>query len=393
MEIRKITQDERKKYHKISQYAFGNWQDKEVEDDKIKWMNSDECFVIIENGEMVSGLINHNLKQNVRGTVKKLSGIGNVATYPEYRNKGYVKKLMTATFDEMRLKKQSVSMLQPFKESFYQKLGYISTNREMKLKFHISGIQHYLGEIPDDWVVERKTGIEAHEEFLSYYSKAVLKWHGIVIYDEIHQGFKEHLAQNTIYILVKHNNVTKAACCYKKNDMKITIHDIIWTDLESRKLIFNYFARHRDQVGDFEMPIPMGTNFFSWFSDMRSQYELKMCEGPWMVRIVDVIDSFSYLKISGNGSLIFKVTDELCNWNSGNYKLAVKDGKTQMKRSGMNIPADVTCDIRGLTALLYGSLEIEEIIDRGWMETKTEDVRIKLQEWFPTLLLFNTFQF
>jgi len=393
MEIRKITQEERNKYHRISQYAFGNWQDKEIEDDKIKWMNPDECFVIIENGEMISGLINHNLKQNVRGIVKQLSGIGNVATYPEYRNKGYIKALFTSTFEDMRLKKQSVSMLQPFKESFYQKFDYISTNREMKLKFHVSGMQHYLGEIPEGWILERKTGIAALEEFLHFFSKASIKWHGMVIYDEIHQGFKEHLAQNTIFILVKHNNVIKAACSYKKQDMKIIIHDIIWSDLESRKLIFNYFARHRDHVGDFEMNIPMGTNFFSWFSDMRSQYELKMCEGPWMVRIIDVIDSLSDLNISGNVSMIFKVFDELCNWNSGNYELVVKDRKTQMKRSERNIPADVTCDIRGLTALLYGSLEIEEIIDRGWMETKTEDVRIKLQEWFPTLLLFNTFQF
>lgn len=393
MELRKITQEERKKYHQISQYAFSNWQDKEIDVDKIKWMNSDECFVIIENGEMVSGLINHNLKQSVRGTIKRLSGIGNVATYPEYRNNGYVKALLTSAFEDMRIKKQSVSMLQPFKESFYQKFGYISTNREMKLKFHVSGIQHYLGEIPAGWVVERKTGTAAMEEFLRFFSTEAIKWHGMVIYDEIHQGFKEHLAQDRIYITVKHNKEIKAACSYVKRGMKILIGDIIWIDLQSRKLIFNYFARHRDQVGDFEMYIPMGTNFFNWFSDMKSQYELTMCEGPWMVRIVDVIESLSDLKISGDGRMIFKVTDEMCNWNSGNYELIVKDGKTKMKRLKTKKPANVTCDIKGLTALLYGSLEIEELIDRVWMEPMTEDVNFQLQEWFPTLLLFNTFQF
>ena len=393
MEIRKITQEERKKYHKISQYAFGNWQDKEIEDDKIKWMNPYECFVIIENGEMISGLINHNLKQNVRGTVKQLSGIGNVATYPEYRNKGYIKALFTSAFEDMRLKKQSVSMLQPFKESFYNKFGYISTNREMRLKFHVSGIQHYLGEIPEDWIVERKTGIAALEEFLRFFSKETLRWHGMVIYDDIHQGFKEHLAQDTIFILVKHNNVIKAACSYKKQDMQITIHDIIWRDLESRKLIFNYFARHRDHVGDFEMFIPMGTNFFSWFSDMRSQYEVKMCEGPWMVRIVDIVEAFNDLKISGKGSIKFSIQDEMCDWNTGRYELTIKDGYSRMSKCGNSEPVNVTVNIRGITALLYGSLPVEEIIDRGWMETETEDVKIKLQEWFPTLLLFNTFQF
>jgi predicted acetyltransferase len=130
MEVRKITKEERTAYHRLSRYAFGEWKDKEIEVDQLGWMNYEHCLVLIEDDKMVSGLINQHLKQSVRGVCKYMSGIGNVATFPEYRNKGYVKELFKATFDDCCRDDLSVSVLQPFKESFYNKYGYVSTNRE-----------------------------------------------------------------------------------------------------------------------------------------------------------------------------------------------------------------------------------------------------------------------
>jgi predicted acetyltransferase len=393
MDIRKITPEESKEYHRLSQYAFGNWQDKEVEDDKIKWMNPDDCFVAIEDGEMVSGLISHGLKQSVRGVVKKLSGIGNVATFPEYRNKGYVKELFEYAFLDMNAKEIAVSMLQPFKESFYQKFGYVSTNREINLKFQVAGIQHYLAKITDGWQVERKTGLEAQQEFNAFLAKEASAWHGMVISDDIYQGFQEHLARNTIYIIVKHNNEIKAACSYKKKDMTIRMDNVLWTDIQSRKVLFNYFARHRDQVGDFEMFIPMGTNFYNWFSDMRNQYELKMCEGPWMVRIVDVLSAFQDIPVSSTGSFIMEVRDEMCTWNNGKYALKAKNGSLDISQCDDSVEADLSGDIKGITALLYGSANLSEIIDKGWLEVADLSTINVLQDWFPEQILFNTFFF
>ncbi|MCF7912384.1 MAG: GNAT family N-acetyltransferase [Candidatus Cloacimonetes bacterium] len=393
MEIRKITRDETKKYHRLSQYAFGSWQNKDIEEERINWMNPEECYVIIEDGEMISGLISHSLKQSVRGTVKKLSGIGNVATYPEYRNKGCVKELFKYTFKEMKAVDQAVSMLQPFKESFYNKFGYVSTNREINLKFHVDGIQHYLSKTPEDWTVERKTGLSAQKEFNAFFFREAVNWHGMVISDEIYQGFSEHLAKDTIYILVKYKNDIKAVCCYKKQESVIRINNIFWQDIAARKVLFNFLARHRDQVGNFEMFIPMGTNFYSWFSDMKSQYELKMCEGPWMVRIIDIKSAFSDLKLISSSNVTMEVKDDMCDWNNGKYKLAVKDGKSNISRCKQSSKADVTGDIKGYSALLYGALSLEEICDKGWLQVNDSSIHKILQEWFPQLLLFNTFMF
>lgn len=393
MEIRKITKDESKEYHRLSQYAFGNWKDKEVESDTIKWQNPEESFVVIEDGKMVSGLISHSLKQSVRGIEKRLSGIGNVATYPEFRNKGYVKALFGYAYKDMKAKGISVSMLQPFKESFYEKLGYVSTNREINLHFHVSGIQHYLSENFSNWTVERKTGLIAQEEFHSFYAKKALSWHGQVIADEIHQGFKEYLAKDTIYIIVKYNNQIRAVCSYKKKETKIIIKDIFWCDLTARKVLFNYLAKHRDQVGNFEMYIPMDINFYNWFYDSRNMYELKMCEGPWMVRIVDANIAFNDLALSHDSSLIMEISDEMCDWNNGTWQFSVKDGLSEIRRVTNTETIDVKGDIRGFSALLYGSLPLDEIIEKGWLQVKDENVVNILQEMFPTLILFNTFMF
>ncbi|MCF7918876.1 MAG: GNAT family N-acetyltransferase [Candidatus Cloacimonetes bacterium] len=394
MEIRKITSEEKKLYNRLSDYAFGEWKDKEIEDEKLKWMNVEHCLVLEEDGKMVSGLINHRLKQSVRGVVKAMSGIGNVATYPEYRNKGYVKALFKQTFQDCLENDLPVSSLQPFKETFYRKFGYVATNREIMFKFGGAAIAHYLNFTTDDnWQVERSNSAQAQQEFVDFISKEALKYNGMVIYDELYPGWREHLFQDDLILLVKYKGEVKAGCRYVKKDQNIRMNDVRWTDITSRKLFFQYFARHRDQIGSFTMPISMGVNFYNWFQDNNKEYEIKMSEGAWMVRVVDVISAFKDIRISGKDKLTYEVTDEMCEWNNGIFQLAAVNGKAVMEKVDANVTADFKADIRGMSALLYGAMPVEEIIDRGWLEVFDVEKQGILESWFPVEIFFNSFWF
>jgi predicted acetyltransferase len=393
MEIRAITDEERKEFYKISQYAFMDWVEKDVTEQKLRWMVNDQCLAVWDKGEMVSSLVNLPLKQNVRGSIKQLSGIGNVATYPECRDKGYIRALFKEAYRDMKNRGQSVSMLQPFKESFYNKVGYVSTNRELKIKFNVSGLQHYLDFIGKDWQIERRTDEKSQKLFMEYTSRQALNHHGMVIYDELQEGWVKGIYEDNLFIFIRYKGEIKAACRYVKKNETITIKEIYWSSLESRKVIFSYFARHRNQVWIIEMYVPMGVNFFSWFYDMRNMYEFKVCEGPWMVRIVDVLEAFDGLKLKGSGKMVWQVKDDMCAWNNGTYLFEVKAGASSFTRLDSAGKYDLIGDIKGFSSLLYGGLSLAETLDRGWLEVKNEEVSRQLEEWLPEKLLYNTFMF
>src|SRR5699024_8952143 len=62
----------------------------------------------------------------------KMGGIASVATYPEFRRKGYVKELLQHTLIEMRKHGYIVSMLHPFFVSFYRKFGWDLLSNRLK---------------------------------------------------------------------------------------------------------------------------------------------------------------------------------------------------------------------------------------------------------------------
>ncbi|MHA1197897.1 MAG: GNAT family N-acetyltransferase [Candidatus Heimdallarchaeaceae archaeon] len=68
------------------------------------YFKDDTSFVLYANNKPVSAIICKPIPQNVRGTIKSMCGVQNVATYPEARNKGYSKKLMDKSFEHMKKK-------------------------------------------------------------------------------------------------------------------------------------------------------------------------------------------------------------------------------------------------------------------------------------------------
>src|SRR6056297_2966863 len=114
MEIKKINESDFKELKKMQNYAFGKWKEEIKEDRKLDWYKNALNLGVYDGNKLVSSLTIHDFEQVVRKDVKRMGGIGGVATYPEYRNRGLVSSLMRESFNQMKKNKQSVSMLLPF---------------------------------------------------------------------------------------------------------------------------------------------------------------------------------------------------------------------------------------------------------------------------------------
>ena len=136
------------------------------------------------------------------------------------------------------------------------------------------------------------------------------------------------------------------------------------------------------------MNLPYGTNIQQWIVDQMNFIEIKLWF-PWCCRIIDVESALKDLPANRNAELIIKINDLHCKWNDGVYLLRSNDGKLSIYRSSSE--PEVKMTIEGLTSLVYGTLSIEEIEFRGWLQTKNLLAKELLKQWFPTLPIYSAF--
>jgi GNAT superfamily N-acetyltransferase len=92
-----------------------------------KVYQNDETLICLENGQAVASLqiLPYRLKT---GNVISLAGyISGAMTHPDFRQKGYMTKLLTASFDIMKEKNYAYTFLIPQEKwlfGFYEKYGY-----------------------------------------------------------------------------------------------------------------------------------------------------------------------------------------------------------------------------------------------------------------------------
>src|SRR5512139_2399033 len=83
-------------------------------------------YALLEEDTPVAGAASGAMTQQVRGALFGMGGIWAVATHPAARRKGYSRAVMTRLLAAVREAGQPLSCLYPFRESFYERLGYVT---------------------------------------------------------------------------------------------------------------------------------------------------------------------------------------------------------------------------------------------------------------------------
>ncbi|OIP78090.1 MAG: hypothetical protein AUK48_02425 [Oscillatoriales cyanobacterium CG2_30_44_21] len=412
MKIRKIEKNERLEILKGDLYAYSRWTNQDLPRSHLTAINPDEVLVAEIGGKIAAALQCFNFQQSVRGSVKAMGGLGGVWTYPEYRNQGCVKALIKSAFLEMRMQGIGISMLTPFKESFYSALGYAITNPTNEINIPIASLAPYLKlhlKEPNlvNLTCDRLAATEA-KDILSNFLYEHLRSqtlqpnsHGLVITNFTYEQWW-HLHRHKLCVVIKRDRQPVAIAIYAIDssgniplrDRQIEISSIFWTDQQSRDRLFSFFASHRDQVASIKMPIPPDVNVHQWLTNA-GQLESKLTD-PWMVRVVDVVGALHGLPIACD-RFTFALSDPDCSWNEGIFGVNGDRGQLSVRRivnddlpnSAINFRATVA----GISALVYGTQAIDELVYKGMLTNISEDTCKQLQESFTPCLIYNPFKF
>lgn len=387
MEIRKLTEEDRLAYGKICRYAFST---SENNYEKLDWPPDDEkmnrFYGAFDNDVLIagSGIIPFEIK--VRSKIFKMGGIDGVATKPEYRNRGAIREIFKQIYQDLYKSKIPISVLYPFKISYYEKLGYAIVNEGILYHFEISNI------------INRKTNYfmkeveEINEDIKHVYNEIFNKYDYISKRSEMQ--WKRLIKPNYKFICYdKDRPVGYIFLHFPKKDTRwweqlnyientLYIRETFWIDQSAKQTIFNFLWSHRDQRKYIAGAFPTDENIIEMLNNPRI---LAREIHPYsMLRLIDIKSILESLNYSiSDFSISIYVHDKYCPWNNGNFLLKSDNKKKSVEfKENEKEPIDLEIDVSHFAQLLVGFRTIDDLLKYDFVTINKRKLGV-IKKLFP----------
>jgi predicted acetyltransferase len=318
-------------------------------------------FALFENGIPVAGVASTKMRQQVRGKLFEASGIWGVATDPAARRKGYCRRVMGQMLDTLRQNGAVFSSLYPFRESFYERLGYVSFQYAHIAKLTPPALlplvkQDLAGEI------ELLLVGDGFDRYRDYLYEMQAQTHGMALFTH---GYREAAQRNRSWVaFAKVDGRTAGLMMYQLKGEEVgqflfQAPRFYYTNSQAKYLLLQRIAQHTDQASKVEIWLPPYEQPETWLADLEVKVEYQI-HAP-MGRVLDV-PKINGLQV-GLGVFIARITDPVCPWNEGIWQFKSVDGLLQVEP---HTAPECDLSIQALTALVFGTHDPEDFAIRGW---------------------------
>lgn len=393
VDYKPIPEERYDELQKTLNYAF-NPHEKDKREEEGLWPGLGDPRGLFEGKKLLTVSSIHPFESHIRGDWLPTGGISAVATPPENRHKGYIKKIMIELLRELRDDEVALSALWPFYYPFYEKLGWKACDSFVTYEFS-----------PD--VLEFSSKQESGR-----FRQITLDNYQVIepIYHEFVRNFNLPIKRSPEWWdHHKFNQWDKSPYCYaweKEGELlgyvlysvekgsdedwkkQMQIEELIYTTEEAFYQLLRFLYNHGSQVKEISLssPLPAGLSLLDLVEDPR---EVKARHKPGlMVRCVDVKRALEALPFREDleGELVFTLEDPLLEENDGRYSIRFNgspSGPSVEKLSSKTIDTDISLDVGTLTQLYTGYLSPKEALSANKISIKSEKVLDLLNQAFP----------
>jgi predicted acetyltransferase len=279
------------------------------------------------------------------------------------------------------------SNLYPFRESFYERLGYVSFPLAKIARLNTIDLSPLLKLDPGGEIRLNLMGdnYDTYREMLATLRE---HRHGMAFFD---YGDRSRANQNMFWLATAlFDGKVEGLILYRilgeePSKYKFKAYRFYYTTRRARYQLLSWIARHIDQADRLELWLPEDEYPETWLADTQVKVESAIRAG--MSRVLN-IGEIGGMEV-GEGRLSARITDPLCPWNEGVWRFESVNGTLQVSR---NSTADCELTIQGLTALVSGMPDPLDFPLRGWGNPEPSQISI-LRALFPPMRPFMHDQF
>lgn len=335
------------------------------------------CHALFEAEKAVSIAVSTSMTQNIRRKLYSASGVWGVSTHPSARRKGYCRQVIASLLASERESGKVFSNLYPFRESFYERLGYVTLPQTKIARFAPQSLASLIKmDLPGE--IELKLIGEAYDQYRFYLQEMRATRHGMAFFDTGDRVAANRNRQWTA--LATFDGKVEGLMLYALQGSEPTKYKFISTRFyyqtsRARYRLLQWIAQHIDQADRVEIWLPANEYPETWLSDM--QVKVESAERAPMLRILEV-GGLNGMEI-GKGCFIVHISDPLCPWNEGSWHFEGGDHPLRVTRAAS---AEFGLSIQGLSALIAGPHAPEDFSLRGWGNPDRQ-MQMVMQGMFP----------
>lgn len=369
--LRNFTNDDLLAYSRLCSICY-SYPSTEEPQPKTKEQLRTMRGVFGDNGELLSAMTQHPFDSLFCDHPVKMCGIGGVVTDPTSRSGGNVRKIFETDLPRMYEEGFVFSALYPFSYYFYGKFGYTWTefwrNAEIdreNLRKDLCKADEIIRILPG----EDDRGMRAiHEQYIADKQLPVLR----------NDAAWENLRSGTPWEKMKYAYVLRIGgkpVSYWIGQMEkanrigtMRILDMAWTCPEGMKAIFA-MMRGMNEINQIAMRVYPG---FDPRNMVTEAYDVTIpTPGIGMTRVVNVEKALSMLPVPAiSGKVTIGVTDAHISNNNGCFTVSSDGNALVVKKE--DVPADIECNIQGLTALVVGRQNFKDTVDAGVVKVQSD---------------------
>lgn len=321
--IRELTHDDFEASMALASYAFRNeFNDEQREYQRHNFFGINNTrYGLFEGDQLCSQLMLYHFEFYLQGNVIKGSGVSFVSSWPEYRRKGYVAKLLDYTLRITKDKDEIISVLHPFSVPFYRKFGYELLSQRVKNSMPVNQIKRT--DIKGQIVRESN-----YARLQPMYDKYSSTFNGMIARGSYHwENAVPRRKKGSIIIYKNESNEDRGYMIYHiaPQSQQMNILEFVALDKEASQALWSFVGQHDSMLESVEWYTPISDKQFSEQHELRV---LRQIEQYGMARVVNVkafINQFSFLPSFSDEQTQFylHIEDNQADWNNGIFSLVI----------------------------------------------------------------------
>ncbi|MGY4689686.1 GNAT family N-acetyltransferase [Salibacterium sp. K-3] len=363
MEIRKMSGSQMRQSLELDQFAFQFEFTKEEKKNHERIMKPENTWVAEEKGQLLSKLTILPMEVFIGGVSMPMGGISGVATWPEARRSGLVRRLLHASLEDMKNRGQVVSFLYPFSIPFYRKFGWelfsdavtwTIKKEQLPKKEEISN-----GRIRRIPPAEWPTLQQIYQAYAHCYN-------GMVNRDESwwrYTVLKKKKGQ--IAVFSNESGEDKGYMIYHIKNNHMTVHEFIALDEETREQLWRFISNHDSMINEAKIKPTVGDpGRFMLFDPSIDERR----ESYFMARIVDMkrfLEMYPF-RIKEEKDIVLNISDPSASWNNGIFVVRKNESGHEVEHySRMGAEDGIQIDINTAAAVLLGYISVPDAVRTG----------------------------
>jgi predicted acetyltransferase len=337
------------------------------------------------DGQLVGSLVMYPFHAWVRGARVPLTGVGSVAVSPEHRRRGIGEAMLKAMLREMRQRGDAMSVLFPFRDSFYRKLGYgvIEVARQM-------AFSPTLLPASDEARRVRRLMLPDRPHIEALYDKTAESGHFALL--RRREWWTERLwtqPRDWVVCEGRRRGQIEGYLCYEADAdagpfrLSLTVSEFVAATPEAHRGLIGYLASLADQVAEIHFIAPGDngwTALLKTSQNLRPGLELSVYHDTgnvvngMMLRLNDVKAALESVPVSSHarGEIALEVDDQILGANARAWRVRVSDGRLKVSpetaRGGKSRLPRLAAEPDVLASIVAGTLGPMRAAEMGLIE-------------------------